>query len=63
MRRTDEDSAEHSKLEGSEREFANADTVAMSPNMKTPPYDSAKVTLGFLSSCSNVEKEENRSFT
>ncbi|KAK6737397.1 hypothetical protein RB195_019850 [Necator americanus] len=37
------DVMKHSKLEGSEREFANADTVAMSPNMKTPPYDSAKL--------------------
>lgn len=43
MRRTDDESPEHSKAQGSEHEFINAETVAMSPNAKTPPYDSLKL--------------------
>ncbi|CAJ0607085.1 unnamed protein product [Cylicocyclus nassatus] len=48
-RKADQDSAEQSKLTGSEMEFINATTIAMSPNMKTPPYDSLKLQ--------NVENE------
>ncbi|KAJ1368242.1 hypothetical protein KIN20_029329, partial [Parelaphostrongylus tenuis] len=42
MNRTEEDLAERSQTEGSEREFINAETAALSPNVSTPPYDSFK---------------------
>ncbi|KAJ1370005.1 hypothetical protein KIN20_031633 [Parelaphostrongylus tenuis] len=33
---------QRSQTEGSEREFINAETAALSPNVSTPPYDSFK---------------------
>ncbi|XGW07685.1 hypothetical protein V3C99_010666, partial [Haemonchus contortus] len=52
LRKTDDDSPEYSrKVQStiSEKEFINVDTVAMSPNIKTPPFDSIKLE--------NVENE------